>query len=52
MANALTAIRLLLVLPMAFALGRPELLAPWLAALLLCVAIASDYLDGPAARRP
>jgi phosphatidylglycerophosphate synthase len=51
MANALTAIRLLLVLPMAVALARPDLLAPWLVALLLCVAIASDYLDGPVARR-
>ena len=50
-ANALTAIRLLLVLPMAFALARPDLLAPWLVALLLSVAIASDYLDGPVARR-
>ena len=51
MANALTAVRLVLALPIAVALARPELLAPWLVALLLCVAIASDYLDGPAARR-
>ncbi|HEX7792866.1 MAG TPA: CDP-alcohol phosphatidyltransferase family protein [Vicinamibacterales bacterium] len=51
MANALTAVRLLLVLPMAAALARPDLLAPGVVALALCVAIASDYLDGPIARR-
>jgi len=51
MANALTAVRLLLVLPMAAALARPDLLAPGIVALVLCVAIASDYLDGPIARR-
>ena len=51
MANALTAVRLLLVLPMAAALARPNLLAPGIVALVLCVAIASDYFDGPIARR-
>ena len=51
MANALTAVRLALVLPIAAALARPELLAPWVAALMLGLAIASDYLDGPVARR-
>ena len=51
MANALTAVRLLLVLPTAAALARPDLLAPGLVALVLCVAIATDYLDGPIARR-
>src|SRR5215467_11368549 len=51
MANALTAVRLLLVLPLAAALARPDLLAPDVVALVLCVAIASDYLDGPIARR-
>jgi phosphatidylglycerophosphate synthase len=51
MANALTAVRLLLVLPMAAALARPDLLAPGVVALVLCVAIATDYLDGPIARR-
>jgi phosphatidylglycerophosphate synthase len=50
-ANALTAIRLALVLPIAAALARPELLAPGVVALLLGLAIASDYLDGPVARR-
>ena len=47
MANALTAVRLALVLPIAAALARPELLAPGVVALLLCLAIATDYLDGP-----
>jgi len=51
MANALTAVRLLLVLPTAAALARPDLLAPGIVALMLCVAIATDYLDGPIARR-
>src|SRR5215475_12078186 len=51
MANALTAVRLLLMLPMAAALARPDLLAPGVVALMLCVAIATDYLDGPIARR-
>ena len=50
MANALTAIRLALVLPTAAAFARPELLAPSVVVLLLCVAIASDYLDGRLAR--
>jgi len=51
MANTLTAIRLVLVLPMAAALARPALLAPWVVALIIVLAIASDYLDGPIARR-
>jgi len=51
MANALTAVRLALVLPIAAALARPELLAPGVVALLIGLAIASDYLDGPVARR-
>lgn len=51
MANALTAVRLALVLPMAAALACPDLLAPGVLALVLCVAIATDYLDGPIARR-
>lgn len=51
MANALTAVRLALVLPIAAALARPDLLAPGIVAILLCAAIASDYLDGPIARR-
>ena len=51
MANALTAVRLALVVPMAAGLARPDLLAPGIVALVLCVAIATDYLDGPVARR-
>ena len=51
MANALTAVRLALVLPMAAALARPDLLTPGVLALVPCVAIATDYLDGPIARR-
>jgi phosphatidylglycerophosphate synthase len=50
MANALTSVRLLLVLPIAVAFARPGLLDPNVALLLLCVAIASDYLDGRVAR--
>ena len=50
MANALTAIRLALVLPTAAGFARPELFAPGVVVLLLCVAIASDYLDGRVAR--
>lgn len=51
MADALTAVRLALVLPVAAALARPTLLTPAVVALMLAVAIASDYLDGPVARR-
>jgi len=51
MANTLTAVRLVLVLPMMVGLARPGLLAPWIVALVLALAIASDYLDGPVARR-
>jgi phosphatidylglycerophosphate synthase len=51
MANALTAVRLALVVPMAAALARPDLLAPDVVALVIVVAIATDYFDGPIARR-
>ncbi|HMF96146.1 MAG TPA: CDP-alcohol phosphatidyltransferase family protein [Vicinamibacterales bacterium] len=51
MANALTTMRLALALPVAAALARPGLLAPGVVALLVGLAIASDYLDGPLARR-
>ena len=50
MAHALTAVRLALVLPMAAAFARPELLAPGGVALLLCLAIVTDVLDGRVAR--
>jgi phosphatidylglycerophosphate synthase len=51
MANTLTAIRLLLALPVAVALAHPTFATPSVAALLLAMAIATDYLDGPVARR-
>jgi phosphatidylglycerophosphate synthase len=51
MANALTAVRLALALPMAAALARPDLVGPGVVALVLSVAIATDCLDGPIARR-
>src|SRR5262245_33819964 len=51
MANALTTVRLALVLPLAASLAHPDLLAPSVVALMLCAAIATDYLDGPIARR-
>ena len=51
LAHSLTALRLLLALPVAAGMARPELLAPPLLLSLLLVAIASDWLDGKAARR-
>ena len=51
MANTLTAIRLVLALPVMVGFARPGVLPPWIVALLLALAIASDYLDGPLARR-
>ena len=51
MADALTAVRLVLVIPIAAALARPDLLQPGVVAVLLALAIASDYVDGPLARR-
>ena len=50
-ANALTAVRLALALPVALALARPGLLAPALVALVIGLAIGTDFLDGPVARR-
>jgi phosphatidylglycerophosphate synthase len=50
MANALTALRLALVLPVAAALARPDSLPAVVLALLIAAAIASDCLDGPVAR--
>ena len=51
MAHLLTGIRLLLALPLAVAFARPDALGAGLVALLLGVAIATDYLDGIVARR-
>ncbi|MCC5873383.1 MAG: CDP-alcohol phosphatidyltransferase family protein [Gammaproteobacteria bacterium] len=50
-AHALTGLRLLLVVPTAIGFARPDLLPPaWLLGCIL-LAIASDMLDGVAARR-
>jgi CDP-diacylglycerol--glycerol-3-phosphate 3-phosphatidyltransferase len=50
MANVLTAIRLLLVIPFAVLMARGDARAAALAAVALAVAIATDLLDGPIAR--
>jgi phosphatidylglycerophosphate synthase len=50
-AHAITVLRLALALPVAGALARPELLSPAVVALLVGLAIVSDYVDGPVARR-
>ena len=51
MAHLLTSVRLGLALPLAIAFARPEFLGAGLVAVLLAVAIASDYCDGIVARR-
>ena len=51
MANVLTAVRLLLAVPLAFLIASASPSAPWLAALAMLVAIATDLADGPLARR-
>lgn len=50
MAHLLTAIRLLLVVPVSWAFAQPSLLSPPWLMLLLCTAIATDYFDGKVAR--
>ncbi len=50
MANLLTAIRLLLVIPVAMAIANASLFANWLLLALIVIAIASDYFDGKVAR--
>jgi len=50
MANLLTGLRLLLVVPAAFAFANPEFVAPLVLVAMLLVAIASDYFDGKVAR--
>lgn len=50
MANLLTALRLLLVIPVAMAMADPALVAPLLLLLLLIIAIVTDYFDGIVAR--
>jgi phosphatidylglycerophosphate synthase len=51
MATALTAIRLLLVAPFALLMARADAGHAALAGLVLALAIATDLLDGPLARR-
>ena len=51
MAHVLTGLRLGLAPPLAIAFARPGFLRAELVALLLAVAIASDYFDGIVARR-
>ncbi len=50
MANLLTGIRLLLLVPVAWALAQPSLLPPALVLALIIIAILSDYFDGKVAR--
>ncbi len=51
MAHALTLLRLILAVPFALAMARPDPAAALWAALLFGVAIATDLLDGIVARR-
>jgi phosphatidylglycerophosphate synthase len=51
MANALTALRVLLALPFAVLMSRADAWSAALAGLLLAAAIATDVLDGVLARR-
>lgn len=51
MANTLTAVRLLLVVPFAFFMARPDLRSAVFALIVWVVALATDFADGPVARR-
>jgi CDP-diacylglycerol--glycerol-3-phosphate 3-phosphatidyltransferase len=51
MANALTAVRLLLVLPFAFFMAKGDQRSAILALVVWTVALLTDFLDGPIARR-
>jgi CDP-diacylglycerol---glycerol-3-phosphate 3-phosphatidyltransferase len=51
MANALTALRLLLVAPFAFFMAKGDARAAAIALALWAVALITDFLDGPIARR-
>src|SRR5260370_20383977 len=51
MANALTAVRLPLIPPFALLMARGGTRYAVLAALMFAVAVATDLLDGPLARR-
>ncbi|MEC7125991.1 MAG: CDP-alcohol phosphatidyltransferase family protein, partial [Pseudomonadota bacterium] len=50
MANLLTFLRLLLALPVGWAMADGEFLPAWALVLCLFTAITSDYLDGKIAR--
>ena len=51
MANALTAVRLLLVLPFAFFMAKGDRRSAIFAFVVWVVAVITDFLDGPIARR-
>jgi len=51
MAHAITSLRLVAVVPAAWAFSRPDAVPAWLLVALMTVAIASDLLDGRVARR-
>lgn len=51
MANALTAIRLLLVLPFAFFMARGDRISAVISLAVWVAALVTDFLDGPIARR-
>src|SRR5579871_81553 len=50
MANTLTAVRLLLVVPFAFFMAQPDRRSAIFALLAWVVALITDFLDGPIAR--
>jgi CDP-diacylglycerol---glycerol-3-phosphate 3-phosphatidyltransferase len=51
MANALTAVRLLLVAPFALLMSKGDFRSAAFALVVWAVALATDFLDGPVARR-
>lgn len=51
MANALTALRLVLVIPFAFFMARGDARSTLFALVIWVVALVTDFLDGPVARR-
>ena len=51
MANALTGVRLLLVVPFAFFMARGDVRSAVFALVAWTVALVTDFLDGPIARR-
>jgi phosphatidylglycerophosphate synthase len=51
MANALTAVRLLLVVPFAFFMSKGDVRFAIFALIVWAVALITDFLDGPIARR-